>query len=74
METLTGLRVALNSWAAIPKDKVIGRSITGARQDKVTDGVGWGLGQEEGNLDPSFDREEFSEQKHQYSHLLIMQL
>lgn len=58
METLTGLRVALNSWAAIPKDKVIGRSITGARQDKVTDGVGWGLGQEEGNLDPSFDGED----------------
>ncbi|KAM5309204.1 protein HEATR9 [Glossophaga mutica] len=26
MDTLRGLRIALNSWAAVPKDKVIGRS------------------------------------------------
>uniref|UniRef100_A0A8C6QTP1 HEAT repeat containing 9 n=1 Tax=Nannospalax galili TaxID=1026970 RepID=A0A8C6QTP1_NANGA len=36
METLTGLRVALNSWAAVPKSKVIGRrAIIGAKKVKV---------------------------------------
>lgn len=28
MDSLTGLRVALNSWAAVPKDKVIGRRVS----------------------------------------------
>lgn len=58
MDTLRGLRIALNSWAAVPKDKVIGRrSVIGKRQDKVIDGVGWGSGQEESNLAPDFDGE-----------------
>lgn len=42
MDTLMGLRVALNSWAAVPKDKVIGRSVIGTRHGAVTDGAGWG--------------------------------
>lgn len=48
MDTLMGLRVALNSWAAVPKDKVIGRSVIGARLEKVPAGVGWELGQGQG--------------------------
>ena len=56
MDTLRGLRIALNSWAAVPKHKVIGRSsVTGARQHKAMDGAGVGLGQGEAKLAPHFD-------------------
>lgn len=58
MDTLRGLRIALSSWAAVPKDKVIGRSsVTRTRQDTATDGAGLGFGQGEGNLAPHFHGE-----------------
>lgn len=58
LETLVGLRVALNSWAAMPKNKVTenGESIIGAKKVKVTGNFGWELSVEEGCLSLRFNR------------------